>query len=157
MQKAKEERAKASAKEADAAAAVAKEEERMAKMSEEIGDINTISEPYTFQVGDIINNVNPNCMHFGSTGIVQKIIDLPNEMGQLIKYTVTNSGDTFKPGDSLTKTPDQLVTYGPSRVEYEDDMYDDDMYDDGEYDDWEIASQEDYKDKDWDDTDDWDD
>ena len=58
---------------------------------------------YTFGVGDIINNKNPGCVHYGSKGIV---IQIPKQ--GLIRYTVTNTGDTFKPGDILTKTADQL-------------------------------------------------
>jgi hypothetical protein len=58
---------------------------------------------YTFGVGDIINNKNPGCVHYGSKGIV---IQIPKQ--GLIRYTVTNTGDTYKPGDILTKTADQL-------------------------------------------------
>jgi len=58
---------------------------------------------YTFGTGDIINNRNPNCTHYGSKGIV---IQIPQK--GLVRYTVTNSGDTYKPGDILTKTKDQL-------------------------------------------------
>jgi hypothetical protein len=154
LQKAKEERAKASAKEAEAAAAVAKEEEKMAKMSEDIGDTNTISEPYMFQVGDIVNNVNPQCNHFGSMGIVQKLITLPNEMGTLVKYMVTNHGGTYTPGMMLTKTMDQLAPVGPSVPDDMDYTYDDEDYDSGDYDDWDIVSGDDYDDYDDDDYDD---
>ena len=58
---------------------------------------------YTFGVGDIVNNKNLSCVHYGSKGIV---IQIPKQ--GLIRYTVTNTGDTFKPGDILTKTADQL-------------------------------------------------
>ena len=58
---------------------------------------------YEFGTGDIINNKNPGCVHYGSKGIV---IQIPKQ--GLIRYTVTNTGDTFKPGDILTKTADQL-------------------------------------------------
>ena len=63
---------------------------------------------YTFGTGDIVKNINPKCKHFGSKGIVDKIMDLSKEMGKVIVYTVTNSGNTFKPGDKLTKTAEQL-------------------------------------------------
>ena len=63
---------------------------------------------YTFGTGDIVKNINPKCKHFGSKGIVYKIMDLSKEMGKVIVYTVTNSGNTFKPGDKLTKTAEQL-------------------------------------------------
>jgi hypothetical protein len=140
LQKAKEQRAKASKKEAEAQADVADEEAKLAKMSEDIGDTNTISEPYMFQVGDIVNNVNPQCNHFGSMGIVQKLITLPNEMGTLVKYMVTNHGGTYTPGMMLTKTMDQLAPVGPTVPDDMDYTYDDEDYDSGDYDDWDIVS-----------------
>lgn len=69
---------------------------------------NHISEPYIFQVGDIVRNVNPQCNHYGSTGIVNAIQALDGDMGNIVKYIVTNFGDTFKPGMTLMKTPEQL-------------------------------------------------
>jgi len=69
---------------------------------------NHISEPYMFQVGDLVRNVNPQCKHYGSVGIVNSIQALDNDMGDIIKYIVTNYGDTFKPGMALMKTPNQL-------------------------------------------------
>ena len=69
---------------------------------------NHISEPYIFQVGDIVRNVNPQCNHYGSTGIVNAIQALDGDMGNIVKYIVTNFGDTFKPGMALMKSPDQL-------------------------------------------------
>ena len=63
---------------------------------------------YTFGTGDIVKNVNPTCKHHGSIGIVKKLMTLPNEMGTVAIYTVMNSGATYRPGDSLTKTIDQL-------------------------------------------------
>lgn len=132
---------------ADINVKIAKEEEKMANMSEDIGDTNTISEPYVFQVGDIVNNVNPQCNHFGSTGIVQKLITLPNEMGTLVKYMVTNHGSTYTPGMMLTKTIDQLAPVGPSAP---DDIDYDDDYDSGDYDDWDIVSGDGMEDFDYD-------
>ena len=61
-----------------------------------------ISSPYIYQVGDLVQNVNPTCPHHGSKGIVMSVE--PEEL----TYSVTNSGDTFKPGARLTKTLDQL-------------------------------------------------
>lgn len=63
---------------------------------------------YTFGVGDIVKNRNTSCPHHGSMGVVKKIMDLPGEVGAIAIYTVMNSGSTYKPGDSLTKTIDQL-------------------------------------------------
>jgi hypothetical protein len=67
-----------------------------------------ISEPYIFQVGDMVRNINPQCKHYGSTGIVNTIQALDGDMGNIVKYIVTNFGDTFKPGMALMKTPEQL-------------------------------------------------
>ena len=58
---------------------------------------------YTFGTGDIVGNKNPNCIHYGSKGIV---IQIPSK--GMVRYSVTNTGDTFKPGDILTKTADQM-------------------------------------------------
>ena len=63
---------------------------------------------YTFGTGDIVKNVNPTCKHHGSIGVVKKLMTLPNEVGTVAIYTVMNSGATYRPGDSLTKTLDQL-------------------------------------------------
>ena len=58
---------------------------------------------YEFGTGDIIGNKNPGCVHYGSKGIV---IGIPQS--GYVRYTVTNSGDTYRPGDILTKSVDQL-------------------------------------------------
>lgn len=69
---------------------------------------NHISEPYIIRVGDMVRNINPQCDHYGSTGIVNAIQALDGDIGNIVKYIVTNFGDTFKPGMALMKTPDQL-------------------------------------------------
>lgn len=63
---------------------------------------------YTFGVGDIVKNKNTSCPHHGSMGVVQKIMNLANDMGKVVKYRVVNSGPTYSPGDVLVKTLDQL-------------------------------------------------
>ena len=40
--------------------------------------------------------------------IITEIKDLPNDMGKVISYKVTNNASTYKEGDILTKTKDQL-------------------------------------------------
>ena len=134
---------------ADINVKIAKEEDKIANMAEDIGDTDTISEPYMFQVGDIVNNVNPQCNHFGSMGIVQDLINLPDEMGTLVKYMVTNHGGTYTPGMMLTKTMDQLAPVGPSGPDEIDYTYDDEDYDSGDYDDWDIVSGDGLDDDDW--------
>ena len=71
-------------------------------------EYDNISEPYSLKVGDMVRNTNPSCPHNGSQGMVKKVIPMPNDVGQLIKYIVMNQGDTYQAGDVLTKTPDQL-------------------------------------------------
>jgi hypothetical protein len=62
-----------------------------------------------FEIGSKVKNINPSCKHYGSEGVVEEVKDLPDEMGQVVKYKVTNDGDTYKKGDTLTKTIDQLT------------------------------------------------
>jgi len=64
--------------------------------------------------GDVCKNINPDCKHFGSEGIVVKIFDInqkngeENRIGKAVEYKVSNDGINFKKGDTLTKTLDQL-------------------------------------------------
>jgi hypothetical protein len=62
-----------------------------------------------YMVGSKVKNINKSCYHFGSEGIVTEIKELPDRMGKVISYQVTNEGPTYKKGDMLTKTPDQLT------------------------------------------------
>ncbi len=85
------------------------------------GIVKEDHQSYTFGVGDIVKNKNTSCPHHGSIGIVKKIMDLPNEVGTVAVYTVMNSGPTYKAGDSLTKTIDQLepiTAIGQQEEEY---------------------------------------
>ena len=59
-------------------------------------------------VGDKVKDINQQCMHFGSIGVVTEIEPLPNNSGYLIHYTVENDGPSYSPGTVLTKTEDQL-------------------------------------------------
>ena len=59
-------------------------------------------------VGDRVKDINQQCMHFGSIGVVTEIEPLPNNSGYLIHYTVENEGPSYSPGTVLTKTEDQL-------------------------------------------------
>ena len=59
-------------------------------------------------IGDNVVNTNPGCVHYKSEGVIEDINELPDDMGSAISYRVTNNGDSYKKGDLLTKTPDQL-------------------------------------------------
>jgi len=63
--------------------------------------------------GDRCKNINPDCEHFGSEGIVVKVFDInqndgENRIGKAVEYKVSNNGSSFKQGETLTKTLDQL-------------------------------------------------
>lgn len=60
------------------------------------------------QVGDRVKDINQQCMHFGSVGVVTEVEPLTNNSGYLIHYTVENDGPSYSPGTVLTKTEDQL-------------------------------------------------
>ena len=62
---------------------------------------------YTFGTGDIVKNTNTSCPHHGSMGVINKVMDIPMK-GLVAVYTVTNNGPTYKSGDKLVKTVDQL-------------------------------------------------
>jgi hypothetical protein len=55
-----------------------------------------------------VMNVNADCKHYGSEGIVKQILNLPDDMGKIVAYEVINDGPTYKKGDILKKTIDQL-------------------------------------------------
>lgn len=72
-----------------------------------------------FKKGDTVKNVNPDCEHNGSEGVVVDIKKLPekdsnkvksnhNTPGEVVKYKVKNNGKTYESGDELTKTKEQL-------------------------------------------------
>ena len=61
-----------------------------------------------FKVGDKVKNVNAECKHYGSEGVVKEIRDLPEDMGYAVVYECTNDGATWKKGDMLGKTEIQL-------------------------------------------------
>jgi hypothetical protein len=85
-------------------------EEKALKDKQKALDDEPITENhhYTFGIGDIVKNKNTSCPHQGSMGIIQKIMKLANDMGNVVRYRVVNTGPTYKPGDVLTKTMDQL-------------------------------------------------
>jgi len=62
------------------------------------------------EVGEFIVNINPDCKHKGSVGIVMYINTLPGEAGKTASYMCTNDGPTWGIGDMLEKTLDQLTS-----------------------------------------------
>lgn len=59
--------------------------------------------------GDLVVNVNENCKHKGSKGIVLSIKELPLDQGKVAEYECINTGPTWEIGDILVKTMDQLA------------------------------------------------
>jgi len=77
-----------------------------------------------FKVGDKVKNVNAECKHYGSEGIVKEIRDLPEDMGYAVMYECTNDGSTWKKGDMLGKTEIQLQKISEAKwsKEYKDSI-----------------------------------
>ena len=70
-------------------------------------------------VGDKVKNINPDCEHYGSEGVVKKKIRRPEENSGNVKnkhnipgsdaeYEVTNDTKNAGKGDKLKKSLDQL-------------------------------------------------
>jgi hypothetical protein len=79
------------------------------KENEESEDMEESEASTMFKVGDKVRNVNAECKHYGSEGIVKEIRDLPEDMGYAVMYECTNDGSSWKKGDMLGKTEIQLV------------------------------------------------
>lgn len=145
LQKLKQEKAKQAKEIATLTLKIADQEADAAQsgVTEGSDPVTSVSEPYTIQIGDLVQNINTACPHYGSMGIVQKLISLPDDMGTLVKYTVTNDGDTYSAGDSLIKTVDQLSL---ADVEDEIDMNDyTDEYDEYDVVDYDFGDEDDYE------------
>mgnify|MGYP003989062453 CR=1 FL=1 len=67
-----------------------------------------LSEKFKNDGSKILNN-NTKCKHFNSTGRVLDINNLNEGMGKYITYEVLNDGPTYKKGDILKKTMDQIT------------------------------------------------
>ena len=91
------------------------------------GVVQEDHEEFTFGTGDIVKNINPKCKHFKSQGIVKSVDDIEG-VGKVATYTVTNSGNTYSPGMSLTKTINQL-----SSIQATDSLSDGPKYNRGAY------------------------
>ena len=60
------------------------------------------------KVGDKVKNINKECTHYGSEGVIKKFNKIPGDKGVTIAYECTNEGSSWKAGDVLDKTPEQL-------------------------------------------------
>jgi hypothetical protein len=67
-----------------------------------------LQKPLEIQPEMRVLNINPSCKHYNSEGYVKEVKDLPDNMGKVVVYEVTNNGANFKKGDILTKTIDQI-------------------------------------------------
>lgn len=131
----------------------------MTKLTEKLG-LSQVSEPYTFQVGDMIHNIGQG-PHFGSKGIISGMED--GEAGMIVRYNVTNAGNGFKPGDSVSVPFDQLSLMnltGEPEDEFsledeeedfmgfgdEEGMFDDEAWEEGE---WDEEEDDEFEDEDW--------
>ena len=80
-------------------------EDALRKANESINEElqNSQGEQTDFKKGDLVKDINPDCPHHGSEGKVTKV-------GKgTITFDVTNNGRTYKEGDELEKTVDQMV------------------------------------------------
>jgi len=85
-------------------------DKEMALKKEPVTEEGLYQGEYTFGTGDIVKNVQSDCEHFGSIGVVKKTYTA--EDGRtIIVYTVGNSGPTYKPGMALEKPMDQMEMY----------------------------------------------
>jgi hypothetical protein len=75
--------------------------------SEEM-EMEEVESSTMFKVGDKVKNINAQCKHYGSEGVVKEIRELPEDMGYAVIYEATNDGTTWKKGDMLGKTEIQL-------------------------------------------------
>jgi len=72
---------------------------------------NYVSHSFEPKIGDRVMNTNPGCEHYRSEGMVMNIDELPNGVGKVVTYIVTNNGPTFRVGKTLIKTMDQLAAW----------------------------------------------
>ena len=75
---------------------------------EEMNEMEESESSMMFKVGDKVKNINAECKHYGSEGVVKEIRELPDDMGYAVVYECTNEGASWKKGDMLGKTEIQL-------------------------------------------------
>lgn len=76
-----------------------------------LNEIKSVIAAMSLKVGDKVKNINTECTHYGSEGLVEDIQPLPNDMGYIVSYRTTNSGKTWEQNQILRKTKDQLAPY----------------------------------------------
>ena len=81
----------------------------MKHRSYKMSNNNYVSHSKEPKEGDYVLNNNTKCKHFQSTGKVLDIGNLSDGMGKFVRYQVLNDGPTYKKGDVLKKTMDQLT------------------------------------------------
>ena len=71
---------------------------------------NPQSDDATYKKGIRVKDINPDCPHYKSEGVVIKAGR--NE----ITYVVDNTGPTYQPGDELTKSKDQVIPLNAENI-----------------------------------------
>ena len=72
--------------------------------------VNSQGEETDFKKGDLVKDINPDCPHHNSEGEVTK------GGKKKITFKVTNNGPTYKEGDELEKTTDQMVKLNSDEI-----------------------------------------
>jgi len=74
----------------------------------ESGSDEELVEYSDFEVGDMVEDINPECPHFGSIGVITSVSGKSKDKKEAT-YLVINEGEKYSKGDELTKTSDQLA------------------------------------------------
>lgn len=85
-----------------------------------LNEIKSVIATTSLKVGDLVKNINKECIHYGSEGYVEDIRPLPSDMGYIVSYRTTNSGKTWEKNQILNKTKDQLASYESEDEDEED-------------------------------------
>ena len=89
-----------------------------------LNEIKSVISAMSLKVGDKVKNINTECTHYGSEGVVEDIQPLPSDIGYIVSYRTTNSGKTWEQNQVLRKTKDQLALYEEDEDEDEEDKED---------------------------------
>jgi hypothetical protein len=101
----------------------ASEEKDYSELWQKVNATKKLMGQKKFAMGDMVENINPDCKHFKSEGEIvgcrsikstriNRADDKPgekeDELGFVFAYQTTNAGKNWDEGDTLEKTPDQL-------------------------------------------------